>query len=76
MFWIVMKDQPQTCISRRHLTEEEAVREAIRLARKERHKFFVLKVAKSIEIEKTPVCVAIYGQNNQLELSYKIYDDL
>lgn len=60
MFWIVMEDQPQTCTSRWHLTEEEAVREAIRLARKERHKFFVLKVVKSIEIEKAPVCIAVY----------------
>jgi len=62
MFWIVMEDQPQTCTSRWHLTEEEAVREAIRLARKERHKFFVLKVVKSIEIEKAPVCIAVYDR--------------
>ena len=55
-FWMVMRDQEQSYMSKRHETEAEAIIEAERLARKELgHRFFLMKAVSVAYVENQPV---------------------
>jgi hypothetical protein len=54
-FFVVIRDQEGTFIKHRHATVLEAAREAQRLCRKERKRFYVAEVVAAVEFSEAPV---------------------
>ena len=54
-FWIVIRDKPETYVSKRHYSLAEARAEAERLCRKEAVRFYVLRVVGCAEPMRPPV---------------------
>jgi hypothetical protein len=54
-FWVVMRDKPESYISKRHPTMEAAEQEAERLCRKEQVAFYILQVIEAVEPVKSPL---------------------
>jgi len=59
--FVVVRDRPgQWVFTRWHETEDEALKEACRLTKKERCKFMVLKMVKSVDVTEMPVEIRSY----------------
>ena len=54
-FWVVIRDKPESYVSKRHTSREAANAEAERLCRKEQATFFVLEMMAYIEPREVPV---------------------
>lgn len=54
-FWVVMRDKDQSYVSKRHPDMNSAQEEAMRLAKKENHRFFVLECMGAVQPSTPPV---------------------
>ena len=54
-FWVIVRDMPQTHVSKRHMTLRAAKEEAGRLCRQEQAQFCVMEVVAVVEPSEMPL---------------------
>ena len=65
IFYIVMKDVPDTHISKRHEKAELAQMEAERLCKKHQHRYYVLAAVGHVEPKQAPVQWEVYKTEDE-----------